>query len=412
MSSPRSRSAPSVPALAKRILSPLAVAWLCLAALALGPREALTEPNPQPNTARANARQLLAISRQALADTARAAGAARIDRGNSRHHPFWTCFDEMARSLERIGDSMRARDPRLLEDLRAGTRALEALNTVWRWTGAGDTAAVTTSLQAVSVSYRLLRSQYGREALRARHGGTLTGAERRQLEAWQRTQRRLAARLEVLQAEAARQHRARMEEELRRLAERSQRIAFAPVTLAAYLEASETADTVQGEWDGTSYYAEPEDAPIWEDTYEIVEELSAEEERPQGAPAAPLEDADPGVVILANLATGESWSFLEDETEIPAELGFRLSEEIDESLDAMPAVPAISAEEIPDGELWASQGIAEGGGPDTDTADDVETVDVVEPERVLNEEPAAAPAEKEPAAAGVRIPILGKILKL
>src|SRR5690606_2115446 len=107
----------------------------------------------------------------------------------------------------------------------------------------------------------------------------------------------------------------------------------------------------------TSYYAEPEDAPIWEDTYEIVEELSAEDELPQGDAFAPQADAEPGLVILANLATGESWSFLEDETEIPAELGFRLSEEIDESLDAMPAVPVVDAEEIPDGELWASQAI-------------------------------------------------------
>lgn len=407
MPSPRSRPAPSVPALVQKILILLVAGWVGLAAPVLADPQAPA----QANAARANARQLLGISRQALADTARAAGAARIDRGNSRHQPFWTSFDAMARALDHIGDSMRARDPRLLEDLRAGTRALEALNTVWRWTG--DDSAVTTSLQAVSVSYRLLRSQYGREALRARHGGTLTGAERRQLEAWQRTQRRLAARLEVLQTEAARQHRARMEEELRRLAERSQRIAFAPVTLVTYLEASEAADTVQGGWDGTSYYAEPEDAPIWEDTYEIVEELSAEDELPQGDAFAPQADAEPGLVILANLATGESWSFLEDETEIPAELGFRLSEEIDESLDAMPAVPVVDAEEIPDGELWASQAIAEGGGPDTGIEDDdMETVDVVEPERVLEPEPAAAPAKQEPAAAGVRIPILGKILKL
>lgn len=430
MSSPRFRSAPLVRGFAKKVLSPLAVVAFAVVLPAFGtPGLFAQQPSApaastQPAANRANARQLLAISRQALAETAQAASAAKVDRGNPRYSPFWTSYDEMARSLDRIGDAMRARDPRLLQDLRMGTRALEALNTVWRWTG--NDSVVSTSLQAVSVSYRLLRSQYGQEALRARHGGPLTGAERRQLEAWQRTQRRLAARLEALQIEAARQRHARMEEELRRLAERAQRIASAPVTLVTYLEASEVNDTVQGEWDGSAYYAEAEDGPLWEDTYEIVEELSAEERPQEEAPA----EEEPALVILANLATGESWSFLEDETEIPAELGFSISNAEDAALDLMPA--PIPAEEIPDGELWAAEGLAAGGhgeagGPQGATEEDLETVDVVESDLVLRDatvsaeeiETVEAPVGGEsgkPAAvavsAGVRIPILGNILKL
>jgi hypothetical protein len=149
-------------------------------------------------------------------------------------------------------------------------------------------------------------------------------------------------------------------------------------------------------------------------------------------------------VILANLATGESWSFLEDETEIPAELGFSISDPSDAEMADLPALTPVPvpAEEIPDGEIWAAEGLAAGGpaespespeSPETGEVggdwliDDSETVDVVEPGLVLSDATAGAGRElmetAETSAAeagkpavssrvGIRIPVLGKILKL
>ncbi|HEX2642665.1 MAG TPA: hypothetical protein VHU81_06715 [Thermoanaerobaculia bacterium] len=346
---------------------------------------ATPSPATEPAAPRVNARQLLAVVRDNLAQASHAAVVSRIDREHPRYTPFWSTFDQMAAALDHIGAAMRDRSPALISELRGGTRALEAMGTVWRWSGR-DEPAVTAALDAVAVSYRLLRGQYGPEALRARQPDDLTAAERRQLQAWQRIQRRLAARLEVLEAEAVRQRDRRMQEELRRLHERASRLAFAPVTLDSYLDAAESNDEVQGEWDGASYYVDPENGPIWEDTYEVVEELSVEEED------------SPMVVMAANLTTGESWSFLDYETDLPVEI-LPLD---DVTADASTPAP-IPAEPIAaDEEIWAVQGLSgtstsPGETPVVETVETVKSVaaDTPTPETT---EP-VEPGEKTEAAA-------------
>lgn len=362
---------------------------LAPASLAAQPAAA-PSPVTAPASPRANARQLLAVVRDNLARASQAAAVSRIDRDHPRYTPFWSTYDQMAVALQHIGSAMRDQSPALIAELRGGTRSLEAMSTVWRWTGR-DEPAVTAALDAVAVSYRLLRSQYGPEALRARQPDDLTAAERHQLQAWQRIQRRLAARLEVLEAEAVRQRDRRMQEELRRLHERASRIAFAPVTLDSYLDAAESNDEVQGEWDGASYYVDPENGPIWEDTYEVVEELAVEEED------------SPMVVMAANLTTGESWSFLDYETDLPVEI-LPLDGVI---ADASTPAP-IPAEPIADDEIWAVQGlsgaiVSPGEPPMVETLETVETADAETAEIVEAADPEekTAPAEAESETAKV-----------
>lgn len=370
----------------------MGLASASLAAQPASAPSALTEPA----TPRGNARQLLAVVRDNLAQASQSAAVSGIDRGNPRYNPFWSTYDQMASALDRIGAAMRDRSPALLAELRAGTRSLEAMSMVWRWTGR-DEPAVTAALNTVVASYRLLRGQYGPEALRARQPEDLTAAERRQLQAWQRVQRRLAARLEVLEEEAGRQRQARMQEELRRIRERASRVAFAPVTLDSYLDAAESNDEVQGEWDGASYYVDPENGPIWEDTYEVVEELSVEEED------------SPMVVMAANLTTGESWSFLDYETDLPVEI-LPLD---DVAADASTPAPIPAAPIADDDEIWAVQGLSAQTSPQGETpvveveaepvVETVETVESVEPaettESTETPEPAANPAEPAEAEA-------------
>jgi hypothetical protein len=367
----------------------MGLASASLAAQPASAPSALTEPA----TPRGNARQLLAVVRDNLAQASQSASVSGIDRGNPRYNPFWSTYDQMASALDRIGAAMRDRSPALLAELRAGTRSLEAMSMVWRWTGR-DEPAVTAALNTVVASYRLLRGQYGPEALRARQPEDLTAAERRQLQAWQRVQRRLAARLEVLEEEAGRQRQARMQEELRRIRERASRVAFAPITLDSYLDAAESNDEVQGEWDGASYYVDPENGPIWEDTYEVVEELSAEEED------------SPMVVMAANLTTGESWSFLDYETDLPVEI-LPLDDVVADA-----DIPApIPAEPIADDdEIWAVQGLSGTHSPEPlvvesaeSAVETVETIESVEPAELTetSESTPAEPKDDEAEAAKV-----------
>lgn len=368
-----------------------------LLGIGLAPAPLAAQPAAAPSAAepaapRVNARQLLAVVRDNLAQASQSAAVSGMERGNPRYTPFWSTYDQMAFALDRIGAAMRDRSPALLTELRSGTRSLESMSAVWRWSGR-DEPAVTAALNTVVASYRLLRGQYGPEALRARQPEDLTAAERRQLQAWQRVQRRLAARLEVLEEEAGRQRQARMQEELRRIRERASRVAFAAVTLDSYLDAAESNDEVQGQWDGASYYVDPENGPIWEDTYEVVEELSVEEED------------SPMVVMAANLTTGESWSFLDYETDLPVEV-LPLD---DVTADASNPAP-IPAEPITeDDEIWAVQGLST---PHSVQAElpvmEVEEAESAEPvvetvEMIESGEPAEAiePAETDAEVASV-----------
>jgi hypothetical protein len=158
------------------------------------------------------------------------------------------------------------------------------------------------------------------------------------------------------------------------------------VTLDSYLDTAESNDEVQGEWDGASYYVDPENGPIWEDTYEVVEELSVEEED------------SPMVVMAANLTTGESWSFLDYETDLPVEIL-----PLDDVTAAASTPAPIPAEPIAaDEEIWAVQGLsgtstAAGEPPVVETVETVESVATETPTPETTEP--VEPGEKTEAAA-------------
>lgn len=228
---------------------------------------------------KADARQLLALAERGLAGALQAAGASqgRLDRARAEQRPFWSAMDKMDAALDNVRGAMQGREQRFFRVLERGSEALGELRVVWARTGVAD-PGVSEGLRILSGSYELLRSGYGREAVRNRQGAGLTEAERQRFFRIQRAQERFAESLRVLQEKARQRGDAAMQAELQRMAEEAWRIAMARMSLEAYLNALMIADAQRGEWTGNSQFAPREDRSEWLEAGAVVEELYTEQE--------------------------------------------------------------------------------------------------------------------------------------
>src|SRR5687767_12587446 len=152
----------------------------------LGAAHAVSPASPR----RTDAHQLLRLAEAGLGDTVHAAEASqgRLDRSKPEQRPFWRAVDKMNSVLRRVRAGMMARDESFFPALEEGSVALGELRVVWARTGVPD-PGVNEGLRILSESYQLLRTGYGREAVRHRKGRGLTEAERQRFLRIQEAQR-------------------------------------------------------------------------------------------------------------------------------------------------------------------------------------------------------------------------------
>jgi hypothetical protein len=307
--------------------------WMSLLPLVL----LLSVPSAHAAATKADARTLLGMAQTGLSQAVRAAQASegRLDRARPEQRPFWTALDKMGPALQRVRTGMAARDSSFFRALEDGSADLAELKVVWARTGAPD-VAVSGALRVLSSSYELLRTGYGREAVRHRMGLGLMPAERARFLRIQQTQERLAQVLRDLEERARRRGDETMRAELRRMAEDAWRVASAQINLDAYLNALMLADAQRGEWTANTQYAAADDSSEWQEAGTVVEELYVEADIGQvfmvdlgdvnepGEPAASSSPTVPtvptGVGALAPSQASSAMSFLDEPTEVPEEL--------------------------------------------------------------------------------------------
>jgi hypothetical protein len=318
-----------------------------------------------------DARQLLGLAEAGLAGSLRAAQASqgRLDRSRPEQRPLWSALDKMDAALRRVRAGIHSGGEGFFRALEDGSVALGELRVVWARTGVPD-AGVSEGIRILSGSYRLLRTGYGREAIRFRQGTGLTEAERQRFLRIQQAQQRFADLLRELQERAQKRGDEAMLAELRRMAEDARRIAAAELTLRAYLNALMIGDAQRGEWTGNNWYASPEDSSEWLEADAMVEELYVEE--------------DVGHVFaldlgnLGNLQAPDP-AYLEEPTELPESLTSAM-----EVYEAREVDPLEEEEALLDEEM-------------EETADsDLEMYEVLEPEdEAVAEEETEADEEAE-----------------
>lgn len=304
--------------------------WMSLLPLAL-----LLSVPAQAAPRKADARALLGMARTGLSQAVRAAQGTggRLDRSRPEQRPFWNSVDKMGSALQRVQAGMAARDSSFFRALEDGSADLAELKVVWARTGAPD-ASVSGALRVLSSSYELLRTGYGREAVRHRMGFALMPAERARFLRIQQTQQRLVYVLRDLEERSRRRGDETTRAELSRMAEDAWRVASAQLTLNAYLNSLILADSQRGEWTANAQYAPAEDRSEWQEGDTVVEELYVEADIGQvfmvdlgdvNAPEEPAPSAPstPGALApgaVTSLAPTSDLDYLDEPTDVPEEL--------------------------------------------------------------------------------------------
>lgn len=357
-----------------------------------------------------DAHQLLRLAEAGLGDAVRATEASegRLARSKPEQRPFWNAVDKMSSVLRRVRAGMAARDASFFRALEEGSAAVGELQVVWARTGVPD-PGVNEGLRILTESYQLLRTGYGREAVRHRKGSGLTEAERERFLRIQQAQRRFADLLRELQEAARKRNDLAALAELRRMAEEAERIAAAQLTLDAYLNALMIGDSQRGEWTGNSRYAAPADRSEWQEAETVVEELYTGDEigqvwaldlgtLPDTTPSAlshfeettdlPDSLAEEAAEIDPIEAIEEQEAFYEEEMEEEAATDLEMIEEIVvvEGEEEEEEEEAIEGEE----EVVVEEIVLEEGKKTEETAE-AKPAEVVVPEK----EPAPAPDAKK-----------------
>ncbi len=347
-----------------------------------------------------SARELVRTVDLALAGVAEAAmdPAGGLDRRKPGFAPFWSALAGLRLRVIQIETALARRDGDFFVLLDQGSADLGALRVAWARAGAGN-AAIAEGVRTASSSYRALRASYGREAFRHRQGGELSDAERRQFQRIQRLQRRFAENLAALRESARRRGDEAAAAELRRLQQEAERVAAAPVSMDAYLNALISGGETRGEWEADLPYLRQGAPGDLAAADEMVQDLYVE--------------SDIGEVFAVDLGDG-AWSSLDGEAAAPAAV--QLFAPAGDA--ATPAVQEMAVEgaseeieDLPEAEVVEEDGIVEeedlgeveAAAPEADPA----AVPANPPVKTPQDPPPAEPAPASPSAAPAVSPPIG-----
>ncbi len=292
-----------------------------------------------PAERRANARMLLRIADGASHRLIQRA-QGRLDHDlRSRH--FWEALLQMDAQIDRVGAGLKIRDASFFQALRSGTSSLAEMQITWTLSGVKD-PAIEQDLQTLSSAYGRLRNRYGPEWVRFQTGRPLSEDERQRFARMRAEQAFLAGRLEPLRDRAEQAGDRVTAGELTLLLAEVHGIATASATLGDYHDASVATDSIRGSWFGARA-AHAADEEGWAEADQVVSEITTDE--------------SVGFVFTTDQAA-QDWSFIEEETEIPADIAQAGGEEREP--DSVPAADAsettegiiLTEEPVEEGEVW------------------------------------------------------------
>ena len=342
---------------------------LVLLALLLGSAVSASAAEVPPGR-RANARKLLRIADGASLRMIQA-GQGRLDR-DARSRPFWDALLQMDAQIDRVGSGLQTRDLSFFQALRSGTASLAELQVTWALSGVKD-PLIDQNLRMLAAAYGRLRNRYGPEWVRFQAGRPLSEDERVRFARMRSSQGLLADRVEPLRDRAARAGDGATVDELTLILAQIHAIATASSTLGDYLDASVAADSVRGAWFGTRA-AHAADEEGWAEVDQAVAEITT--------------DDSVGFVFTSDLKTVKDWSYLDVETEIPAEIAQAAEVKEKGEIASGQVVELGGVEEVEEGALTDLTDLTD----PTDPTDPTYPPDPSEPATTL-EEPEAAPEE-------------------
>ena len=350
----------------------------------------------------ASARGLARQVDMALAGAAQAAKDPRtgLDPRNPKYAPFWNALQALQDRVGRIEGSLSPRTGEFFLLVDEGSADLGELRVAWARTGVKN-SRIAEEIRAASSAYRTLRTQFGREAVRQRQGGSLNAAERQQFQRLRQAEARLAERLRFLRDQARRRGDAATAAELERFRAEAEHIAQASADLTSYLNALIATGEMRGEWHANAPYIRKTAPPAeWAAADETVQDLYA--------------DADIGQVFTVDLG----------DTDVEAAPtgggGVQTYQDSGEMVVLEPIVTSVDEVFEPESDPQDTEGepaveiVGDEDGPAEEEGVVVEPVEVIEPEAGSQAPPAnpanpanplKAEAKPEPAKPPIPPPI-------
>jgi len=317
---------------------------------------------------RANARKLLRIADGASHRLIQKA-QGRLDR-DARSRPFWEALLRMDAQIDRVGAGLKLRDVAFFQALRSGTSSLAELQVTWALAGVKD-PVIEQDLGTLSAAYSRLRNRYGPEWVRFQTGRPLSDDERQRFARMRAEQSFLAGKLEPLRDRAERAGDHATAGELTLLLAEVHGVATSSATLGDYLDASVATDSIRGAWYGARA-AHAADEEGWAEADQVVSEITTDE--------------SVGFVFSTDRQSVQDWSFVEEETEIPADIA-----QADEGERKPDSAQAADAPEEAEGILLAEEPVDENEARSDEPAAEDAPEDL--PEGAA-EEPAQEPAHE------------------
>ena len=350
----------------------------------------------------ASARGIVRQVDTALAGAAQAAKDPRtgLDPRNPKYAPFWNALQALQDRVGRIEGALSPRTGEFFLLVDQGSTDFGELRVAWARTGVKNTR-IAEEIRAASSAYRTLRTQFGREAVRQRQGGSLNAAERQQFQRLRQAEARLAERLRFLRDQARRRGDAATAAELERFRAEAERIAQASADLTSYLNALIATGEMRGEWHANAPYIRKTAPPAeWAAADETVQDLYA--------------DADIGQVFTVDLG----------DTDVEAAPtgggGVQTYQDSGEMVVLEPIVTSVDEVFEPESDPQETEGepaveiVGDEDGPAEEEGVVVEPVEVIEPEAGSQAPPAnpanpanplKAEAKPEPAKPPIPPPI-------
>jgi hypothetical protein len=191
----------------------------------------------------------------ALASVVEAVRAPKsgISSTDSEDRAFLSALDAMRSRVSHIEAVLPQRTAEFYLLVDQGSTDLGELRVAWARTGSRN-ASITEGIRIASASYRLLRSNFGREGVRHAKGGALSEPERRQFLRLRHAQERFAANLQALRDQARQRGDAATATEMERFRADAQRIAQASLDLESYLNSLIAISEMRGEWKANAPY--------------------------------------------------------------------------------------------------------------------------------------------------------------
>src|ERR1700716_3941580 len=212
------------------------------------------ETTKKPSGKKANAKELLADAKKALAAMIKDARADKgLDPKKPKNKPFYNAVKKIAKQLDRAEKGLASKSNDFFDAISKARAAEEQMKIDWQLTDSKNKQVVENG-KKLGHALAILRTDYSKEAMRKQKGGEITTKEKAGLQKIKAQQKDLLAKIEKLKVKAKKDK--ALEHGLTKMEKEAKRIVKEPLTVDAFIATLYLLDEIKGQLYGYNYYVD------------------------------------------------------------------------------------------------------------------------------------------------------------